>query len=82
MYCPRESVGRYVTYESFAYLSLVHFRRFLEDTGVEVDVTAILMMNTCKFIMFAFCYQDGSRKVENLNKSQKELRITELPSVS
>lgn len=67
VFCPRESVGKYITFESFAYLSIVHYRRYLEDTGIEVDVTAILMMNTCKFIMFGFCYQDGLKKDQELN---------------
>ena len=76
VYCPRKYVGRYVAYESFVYLSAVHFRRYIEDSGVEVDVTAILMMNTCKFIMFAFCYQDGVRKDEELDYDyQKKLKI-------
>ena len=44
-------------------------------------MTAILMMSTCKFIMFAFCYQDGAKGMEESSVAEREkFKIQALPS--
>ncbi len=30
-----------------------------------MDITTILMMSMCKYTSFAWCYQDGDKKLED-----------------
>lgn len=44
-----------------------------------MDITSILMMDTCKWTSFAWCVTDGLRKEEDLSDDQKLRRIKSLP---
>lgn len=68
--------------ESGLYLLVIQFKRYLSSVTTNVDITAILMISTTKFITFAYCYQDGAYKTEELNypKEQSLRRIVERPS--
>lgn len=83
VYAPRKKLGRYVIIESGVYLLGIQFKRYLSSVTTSVDITAILMISTTKFITFAYCYQDGAYEVEELNYPQEQAsrRILSLPSL-
>ena len=41
----------------------------------KLDITTILMMNTVKWTSFAYNYEDGLRKDEELNSDQQERKL-------
>jgi len=46
-----------------------------------MDVTGTIMMFICKWQAFAWSYQDGDKKNEDLSKEQQEKKLVDLPSL-
>jgi len=63
------------------FLSAHHIYRQVTDYGGwNMDISTALMMNTCKFTAFAWCYHDGGKKPEQLSEDQRKRRIERLPN--
>ena len=60
VYAPRKKLGKYVMIQSGLFLLGIQFKRYLSAVTTNVEITAILMISTTKFIRFAYCYQDGA----------------------
>lgn len=45
-----------------------------------MDISVALMMSTCKYISFAWCYHDGGKRTEQLSEDQRKRRIEKLPN--
>jgi lysophospholipid acyltransferase len=78
-------LGRKAALPTFAftiiYLVAIHLRQMILDYGGwRMDITATLMMYTCKWTAFAWCYKDGGKDDKDLSEDQKLKKITELPS--
>jgi lysophospholipid acyltransferase len=78
-------LGRKAAMPTFAftlvYLLAIHLRTMIVDYGGwRMDISATLMMYTCKWTAFAWCYKDGGKDDKDLSPDQKENKITELPS--
>jgi lysophospholipid acyltransferase len=46
----------------------------------KLDITTILMMDTCKWTSFAWCIVDGLTDESKLNADQKIRKISKMPS--
>ena len=56
-------------FESLLFQSSYHiYRQYVDFGGWKLDITTIMMMYTCKYTSFAYCYQDGGKPEEKLSQ--------------
>jgi len=72
---------RFILIVALLYLSIFHIYRMIVDwAGFSIEITAVLMIYTCKSTAFAYCYQDGAKKDSELSAEQRKNKIVNLPS--
>ncbi|CAD8184844.1 unnamed protein product [Paramecium octaurelia] len=73
--------AKWVFYETLIYVAVHHiYRQYTDYGGWKLDITTILMMNTVKWTSFAYNFEDGLRKDEELNSDQQERKLQKMPS--
>ena len=76
--------GPYMPWMAFVFLmghmSITHIYRHVANSPHEVDISGCQMVLVMKLTSFCWTVWDGKQKVSELNDSQKDRMLTELPS--
>lgn len=61
--------AKLVFIESLLFQSFYHiYRQIVDYGGWKLDISTIVMMYTCKYTSFAYCYEDGGKPIERLSE--------------
>lgn len=61
--------AKIVFIESLLFQSFYHlYRQTVDYGGWKLDISTIVMMYTCKYTSFAYCYEDGGKPLERLSQ--------------
>ena len=65
----KRKAAKLVFVESMIFQSIYHiYRQYVDYGGWKLDISTIVMMYTCKYTSFAFCYEDGGKPDEKLSQ--------------
>ena len=65
----KRKAAKVVFIESMVFQSIYHiYRQVVDFGGWKLDISTIVMMYTCKYTSFAFCYEDGGKPDEKLSQ--------------
>lgn len=65
----KRKAAKIVFLECMIFQSIYHiYRQTVDFGGWKLDISTILMMYTCKYTSFAFCYEDGGKPEERLSQ--------------
>ena len=65
----KRKAAKLVFAESLVFQSAYHiYRQYVDFGGWKLDISTIVMMYTCKYTSFAFCYEDGGKPLERLTE--------------
>lgn len=67
---------------SLGYLCTNHLYRTIYHFGeFNMDVSSFTMLQACKLSALAYCYLDGEKQESEMNESQKQKYVKDMPSV-
>lgn len=65
----KRKAAKVVFIECLLFQSIYHiYRQVVDYGGWKLDITTVLMMYTCKYTSFAFCFADGGKPDEKLSQ--------------